>query len=54
MKLGDLTGAARFGLALTGGKRHAKALPEALPHLFAAVEADPTDREKLLHSLRSR
>jgi len=45
MRLGDATGAARFGLALAllGEKRYS----DALSHLLAAVDADPKDPDKL-------
>ena len=45
MSLGDATGAARFGLALSllAEKRYAA----SLPHLLAAVDADPKDPERL-------
>jgi tetratricopeptide (TPR) repeat protein len=44
-RLGDATGAARFGLALAllAEKRYS----DALSHLLAAVEADPKDPDKL-------
>jgi Flp pilus assembly protein TadD len=45
LKLGDETGSAEYGLALAElGKSR---ISEALPHLLAAVEADPKDQERL-------
>ncbi len=46
LKLGDATGSSDFGLALALVRQ--SRVSEALPHLAAAVRADPKDPEKLL------